>query len=161
MRLAPPQPERSGLTLLEVLVALSIFLIALIGIGQLLTLGGDRARDVADHGQAIQLCQTKLAEVVAGVVPLASQSNAPVEDDPAWQWSLDAEQGATTGLWNVTVRVSKRRPDGSRVEASLSQMILDPSIRGNNQNPNNTNNTGGTSASGQPSSGNTTGGSSP
>jgi type II secretion system protein I len=159
MTLAPAQPARSGLTLLEVLVALAIFLIALIGIGQLLTLGGDYARDVADQGHAIQLCQTKLAEVVAGVVPLTSQSNAPVEDDPAWEWSLDAEQGATTGLWNVTVRVSKRRSDGTRVEASLSQMILDPSIRGSNQNPNSTNNASGTGATGQSSSGNTTGGS--
>src|SRR5262249_46245586 len=92
---------RQGLSLLEVVVALTIFLFALGVIGRLVTMGGDQAFDVQQKGQASQLCQSKLAEVVAGVVPLQNQSEVPFDEDPQWLWSLDAEQGSVSGLWNV------------------------------------------------------------
>src|SRR5437870_288141 len=107
---------RPGISLLEVLIALAIFLLAVIGIGQLITLAGDRAVDVQQQAQAIQLCQSKLAEVVAGVVPVhPPQSNTPFEEDPSWEWALDSEQGSVAGLWNVTVRVSRQRPGGPQI----------------------------------------------
>jgi prepilin-type N-terminal cleavage/methylation domain-containing protein len=158
MKLAPRRPRRPGLSLLEVLVALAIFLISLVGIFQIITLGGDHARKVADQGHAIQVCQCKLAEVAAGALPLTSQAEAPVEDDPPWEWSLEAEQGSVTGLWNVTVKVFKRRPNGSRDEepaAVLTQMILDPAIRGNNMTS--TSNTNTTNSNATSNSGNSSG----
>jgi type II secretory pathway pseudopilin PulG len=118
------------LSLLEVLVAMAIFLFSLVAIGRLITIGGDQAVDVRQQGEAIQLCQSKLDEVRCGALPLTSQTDVPLEEDPNWLWTLDAEQGAAAGLWNVTVRVSRKGPDGSRLQASLSQMIIDPSIRG-------------------------------
>jgi general secretion pathway protein I len=122
---------RAGISLLEVLIALAIFLLALIGISQLVTLGTDRAQDVRRQAQAIQLCQAKMAEVAAGAVAVSSsQSNTPFDEDPTWEWSMDSEQGSVAGLWTVTIRVSRPRPDGSRIETSLCQMILDPSLRG-------------------------------
>jgi general secretion pathway protein I len=126
-----PSCRRHGLSLLEVLVALAVFLFALIAIGRLVTLGGDRALDVQRQSQAIHLCQSKLAEVMAGVVPLASQGDVPFDEDPSWTWSLDCEQNTTiTGLWNVTVSVTQKRSGNSKVECSLHQMVLDPSLRG-------------------------------
>ena len=123
--------NRAGLTLLEVLVALAIFLVSLIGIGQLITMGADRARDVQQQAESTRLCQSKLAEVVAGVVPVSSsQSSTPFDEDPNWEWSMDSEQGSVTGLYSITVHVSRSRRDGSRVETALSQMVLDPSLRG-------------------------------
>ncbi len=122
---------RHGLSLLEVLVALAVFLFALIAIGRLVTLGGDRALDVQRQSQAIHLCQSKLAEVMAGVVPLASQGDVPFDEDPSWTWSLDCEPNTTiSGLWNVTVSVTQKRSGNSKVECSLHQMVLDPSLRG-------------------------------
>jgi type II secretion system protein I len=118
------------MTLLEVLVALGIFLIALVGIVKLVSLGGEQARLVQLNAQATQLCQSKLAEVVAGVVPLSSQSDVPFDEDPDWLWSLDANQGDIAGLWKLTVRVSREQSDGSRIECSLDRMLLDPSLRG-------------------------------
>jgi general secretion pathway protein I len=126
----PAPGGRPGLSLLEVLVALAIFLISLIAIGQLITLGGERAVDGQQHGRAAQLCQSKLAEVVAGAVPLTSQSEVPFDEDPNWVWSLDCTQADAPGLWNVQVRVIRQRSDGTQVERSLSQMVLDPSLRG-------------------------------
>jgi type II secretion system protein I len=123
---------RGGLSLLEVLVALAIFLFSLVGIGKLITASGDRAQAVEEKALAIQMCQSKLAEVIAGAIPLSSQNDIPMdEDNPRWRWSMDAEQGSLNGLWNVTIRVSRPGPDGNPlVAASLSQMVLDPNLKG-------------------------------
>lgn len=129
MTLVTVQHPRRGLSLLEVLVALAIFLFALIVIGRLVTMGGDRAMDVQQLSRAIQLAQSKLGEVAAGVVSLTSQSEA-FPESPDWHWALDCQKGVANGLWTVTVRVTRDRPDGSHVETSLTQMILDPALKG-------------------------------
>src|SRR5262249_36413301 len=149
MKRASPS-SRPGLSLLEVLVALAIFLFALVGLGTLITLGGDRALDVRQQSWAIQRCQSKLAEVMVGAVPLSPQSDVPFEEDPDWHWSLEAEATGITGLWNVTVRVMRQRPDGSRVETSLTQLVPDPSLRGGSS-PASTPDTGASSPSASPS----------
>lgn len=161
---------RRGMTLLEVLVALGIFLIALVGIIKLVTLGGDQARQVQLNAQAAQLCQSKLAEVVAGVVPLTAQSEVPFDEDPDWLWSLDATQGDIAGLWKLTVRVTRQQSDGSHIECSLDRMLLDPSLRGStldaqnlaaNSANNSSSNSQGPSGSSTSTSGSTSGSGAP
>lgn len=121
---------RSAMTLLEVLVALGIFLMSLAALSHLVSIGGTTALEIQLQAQATQLCQAKLAEVAAGVVPLSGQSEVPFDEDPNWLWSVDAGQGNIAGLWKITVRVSRQRSDGSRIECSLDRMLLDPSLRG-------------------------------
>lgn len=125
-----PVQHRRGLSLMEVLIALTIFLFSLVAIGRLVVMSGDRALDVQQQSQAAQLCQTKLAEVLAGAVPLSSQSDVSFDEDPDYRWSLDAQSDATPNLWRVQVRVTRERPDGSKIECTLSQLVLDPSLRG-------------------------------
>jgi prepilin-type N-terminal cleavage/methylation domain-containing protein len=127
---APARSARRGLSLLEVLVALAIFLFSLIVVGRLVVMGADTALDVQYQSQAAQLCQSKMAEVMAGVVPLNPQNEVPFDEDPEWTWTLDCEQNNIAGLWNVTVKVSHLRGPGFKNECSLNQMMLDPSIRG-------------------------------
>ncbi len=123
--------SRPGISLLEVLVALGVFLLSLVAIFRLVTFASERAVDVHYESRALQLCQSKMAEAIAGVVPVSSpQSETPFDEDSDWSWSMDSEQGNVAGLWNVTVRVSRQRPDGSKMEVALSRMILDPSLRG-------------------------------
>ena len=127
----PATNSRPGLTLLEVIVALAIFLVALIGIGQLITMASDRAVETQQQGHAVQLCQTQLAKVAAGITPLQSQSDVPCEEDSEWNCTVNCEQDSSIqGLWRVQVQVSRQRADGTRIEASMSQFVLDPSIRG-------------------------------
>src|SRR5207244_12914614 len=122
--------NRRGFSLLEVIVALAIFLLGLVGIGQLITLGGDRALEVQQQSEAIQLCQSKMAEVIAGVVPLGSQGETPFDEDSDWKWSIDAEQqGDAANLWTVKISVSRSGPTGNKLEATLSQMVYDPQQR--------------------------------
>jgi type II secretion system protein I len=129
----PRITRRPGLTLLEVLIALAVFLLSLVALGRIVGYAGDRALDVQHRSRAAELCRSKLNEVQAGAVALSSQSDTPCDEDPDYRWSLDAEQGQVTGLWNVTVRVTCSRRGGSGVGATLSQMVLDPGVVGSTQ----------------------------
>jgi uncharacterized membrane protein YgcG len=159
-----------------VLISLTIFLLSMIAIGQLLINAGDQALYVKLQSQAVHLAQGKLAEVVAGAQPLTGQSDVPFEDDPDWQWALEVESDSVPGLSRVTVRVSRPRPDGGKVECALTQLVLDPALRGSTlatsgsssgssssssgSSTSGTGSTGGTSTSGQGTTG-TTGGTTP
>lgn len=123
--------KRQGLTILEVLVAVAIFLMAVVVIGQLLQMAGERAMEVRFQSEAAQLCQSKLAELSAGAIPFESQGDTPLEEDESWLCSVEAEQGNVVGVWKVRVSMARTRPDGARAEyCSVSQLILDPAARG-------------------------------
>src|SRR5947208_9569279 len=103
-----PSSPRRGLSLLEVLVALAIFLLSFVAIGRLVTLASDHAIELQQQSQATRLAQSKLNEVLCGALTLESAEGS-FDEDADWQWSVDAEQG-TAGLWTVTVTV--KRPGG-------------------------------------------------
>jgi hypothetical protein len=109
---------------------LSIFVAALVVVGRLVTWGSELALQSQLRSDAAQLCQTKLAEVRAGVEPLTSQHDMPFEDSPDWRWDLACEpQNGVPNLWQVQVRVS--RAQGTKpIEITLSQWMLDPRSRG-------------------------------
>lgn len=147
MRPAPHVRPRRGVTLLEVLASLTIFLISFTIIGGLISLAADRAIDVQYESLAAQMCQSKLNEVAAGVVPLQSASGS-IEEDPEWNWALEATQASNvTNLWTVTVRVYRPLPTGGEISVTLAAMIMDPSIRGNASDKPATSDTGTTTSS--------------
>src|SRR5262249_3657660 len=148
--------RRPGLSLLEVLVALTIFLFSIVAIGRLVVLGSDQALEVEFQSEAVQIAQSRLVEVTIGSIALESQSEVAVEDSP-WFWSLDCEANdSVANLWNVTVRVSRKRPDGNMQDyCSLSQLILDPAQRGSSFDAASTSST--SSSSGSTSTNPTTG----
>jgi type II secretion system protein I len=125
---------RRGISLIEVLSALAIFLFSLIAIGHLISQSVNRADEIQMESQAARLCESKLAEVVAGIQPMSS-SEGSFDEDPDWNWSIEADQGTVAGLWNVTVTVHKALSDGSRVEFALNQAVLDPAVRGSSFDP--------------------------
>jgi type II secretory pathway pseudopilin PulG len=124
---------RPALTLMEVLVSLAIFLLSLAALARLVTFAGERAQEAQFRSQATLYCLSQLAEVEAGSIALGSQGETELEDDPDYNWSMDAAQGQAAGLWNVTVRVSRKAPNGPSVTVSLSKMVLDPSAVGSTQ----------------------------
>ena len=107
------------MTLLEVVVAMAIFLISLIAIYQLSSIGTDRAMDVKILSRASMLCQSKLAEVMVGVEPLTSNGYTSFANEANMQWKMDATQGEVTGLWNVKISVRTELPTGRIVEAAI------------------------------------------
>ena len=123
------------MTLLEVLTALAIFLMAMVVFGEMIVHNGQLARDIQRQNLATCLCKSKLQEVISGAVPLTSQGDAAFDEEPDYTWSLDADNGAVDGLWNVTVRVTYKSADATAdpIHCSLTQMVLDPSIEGSTQ----------------------------
>jgi len=120
-----------GLSLLEVLVALTVFVIAFVILGHLITWGGKWAQESQLRSEAVQLCQTKLAEVRAGAEPLTPQHGMPFAESPAWLWDLECEQqNSVPNLWQVQVRVSRADAGSSPFELTLTQWLLDPRSRG-------------------------------
>jgi Tfp pilus assembly protein PilV len=137
--------KRPALSLLEVIIAMAIFLMAVVVIGQLVTMGGERALEVDQQSEATMLCQSKLSELASGALPLSSQSDQAFDEAPDYKYSIDCSQNNVSNLWNVTVTVMRERSDGTKIQTTLSQMLLDPSVRGSSQDT--------VSISGTPSSG--------
>jgi len=148
---------RSGLTLLEVLVSVAIFLFSLVALSQLMSMATERAREVQAQSRAVRLAQSKLNEVAAGVVAVNSSSSGTFDpEEPDWQWSVDSESDSTAAnLWKVNVRVWRDRLDGTTVETTLAQYIFDPTQRGTitqqQQNQQSTTDQGSTSSGSSPS----------
>lgn len=134
----PRITSRSGLTLLEVVFAMAIFLFAMLAIWQLLTFATDRAREVKLQAYTSLRCQGKLNEAMAGAEPLSSTDYTPYEDEASkalqLQWKMDATE-MMTGVYEVRVSVKAVYAGERFVESSLSQIILDPAKRGSTNDP--------------------------
>jgi general secretion pathway protein I len=122
---------RPGLTLIEVLVALAIFLLSLTAISRLVTFAGQRALDARRTEEAARLARSKFSEVFAGVVPLQSSDDTPFDEDPDYSWSLTADSASLSDLWVVSVTVKRKGDQGPGF--TLREFMLDPTVRGSTQ----------------------------
>ncbi len=129
--------RRRAVTLLEVLVSVLLALILVGSVGTLATFSTDRAIEMEQQTQATLLCQSKMAQVMTGVVPMQNAEWDPLPDDlsegdgPRWKGAMTVENMVTnTGLYKVKITVS-REISGAKIEAELSQIVFDPAQRGN------------------------------
>jgi uncharacterized membrane protein YgcG len=149
---------------LEVLTALAIFVMAMGVFASIYLRNGQIAAAVRRQNLATRLCQSKLHEVVAGVVPMTSQDDTPFDEEPDYTWSLEADNGPTDGLWLVTVSVKRTGSDENAPDqCTLTQMVLDPSTVGSNEDvvpvtSSTTTNGGSSSGTGSSGTGSTTSG---
>ena len=104
--------ERKGLSLLEAIIAIGIFIGAMAMIGQLLN-SGLRMIDIGERDtMALLRCESKMEEIVAGIVPInAEMPKEPIPDreDPRWRSRVIVEPTSVEGLVKVTVTVGYRR----------------------------------------------------
>ena len=121
--------HRPGLSLLEVLVSLAIFLLSLVAIASLVDFGSERAMAAAMQTAGVRLAQSKLAEVEAGVISASTSDNGMFEDEPEWNYSVEPGSATIPNVYPVTVRVW-REVAGRRYEVVLTQMIYDPAQMG-------------------------------
>lgn len=118
------RPPRHGITLLEVLVSLAIFLLSLGAISTLVGMGSEAALDATVQNTGARLAQSKMAEVEAGLVSPASGGSGTCDDEPGWSWSVESGSSPAPNLYPVTVRVWKVIR-GERREVVLNQMVYD------------------------------------
>ena len=127
---APGRFVRSGLSLLEVLLSLAIFMIALAAIAILIDTGSQNAADAAGISVATRLAQSKMAETEAGVIAVSTGGSGVFEgDDAAWSWEVTSAATGVTNTYDVTVRVF--RTQGRPLEVNLYQTLFDPALMNN------------------------------
>lgn len=146
---------RRGISLLEVLLAMSVFLIALTGIAALVDIGSDRALETYLQNTGTRLAQSKMAEVEAGAISVLDGGTGSCDDEPGWQWAVEPGTAEVPNVYPVTVRVWKE-VRGVRHEVALHQMVFDPAQMGTSAEAQPPMTTGSASGSGTGSS--TTGG---
>lgn len=101
----PDTRGRSGITLLEVLIALAIFLGAITVIGQIINTGSQAAIAAQQQAEAVRRCETVLAETLAGSIAMQDSSGS-FEDDPDWSWSVAVLEGPHVDLLSLEVVVT-------------------------------------------------------
>lgn len=122
--------RRSGLSLLEVVLALVIFLVAMVGINQLTSVGSRSALTAKWNTEAAIRAETKMNELVAGVVELESVEDelfSDADSDARWKWSLQVEPAEIEGLLDLTVTVTHLSGLGDvDLTYSLRRFMRDP-----------------------------------
>jgi prepilin-type N-terminal cleavage/methylation domain-containing protein len=120
---------RRGLSLLEVILALSILGVSLAVIGELIRLG-TKAGEVARNDTESQLlCESLINEIAAGAQLPEVVTDAPLDELGEWVYSVETQPVDQAGL--IAVRVSVRLADASPSGPpafSLTRWIVDPGV---------------------------------
>ena len=163
--IAPRQrrPLRSGLTLLEVMLAIAIFGMALVAIGELIRIGSVSAAAARDLTEAQRQCHNVMAEVSAGIIPPDATSDTPVEAAEEWLYTIESEplEEQAGMLW---VSVTVKQDPAIYVKPAtftLVRWMADPAAAETTETESSTPGSSSTPSSSTPSSGGASGASSP
>lgn len=123
---------RRAFSLLEVILALAILAGAVAVLSEVASSGLRQARITQDLTRAQFLCESKLAEISAGLVPAESHAEAHFEAEEAadaseWLYTIRVTSAGETDLLAVAVTVRHERTDRRLpVEFSLVRWMVDP-----------------------------------
>jgi len=114
---------------MEVMLALAIFGMSMVAIGQLLRIGVYSATRARDITTAQILAESKMNEVATGLLAAGPVSNAQFEFEPEWQYSIEMQQSDLQGLLavRITVQRSVEYPDAASTYV-LNRWIIDPGV---------------------------------
>jgi general secretion pathway protein I len=125
----PRRTRRNAFTLLEVILALAILVGSLAIIGELTDQGLVGARRAATLAEAQLICESKLAEVAAGLLPATAVGPVPLETDPAWNYTIAVVPQLDVGLISVQVTVAENLPPEQRpTDFTLVRWMIDPIV---------------------------------
>jgi hypothetical protein len=112
------------------MLALAILGLALAAIGELMRIGLRNAEKARDLTTAQILCETKVAEIVTGLIPAVSVSAAPIVDAGSgndWQYTIETQPVGQPGLLAVRVTVQQNPEYASRPASfALVRWMIDP-----------------------------------
>ena len=126
-----PRLVRSGLTLLEVLLAIAIFGMALVAIGELIRIGGVNAAAARDLTEAQRHSSNVMSEVSAGIIPPDATTDTPIQGYEGWLYSIESEPlEEQEGMLRVTVKVSQDPSQNSKpLTFTLVRWMTDPAAK--------------------------------
>ncbi len=126
---AQTRRRRSGLTLFELLLALAIFVTSLAALAQLINAGSRAAIEGQLQTEAIVRCESKLAEVLAGVEFIENTSDTAFADDTDWTWSLAVQPSPVPDLIDLKMTVSHQGNSALASSSySLRRYVRDPRL---------------------------------
>ena len=139
-----PSQRRSGLSLLEVVLALVILAMSIVAIGQLMAIGGQQSVTAMQQSRGQLYAQSLLDSVAVGILPMQSTGWTGIESDIEWEYTLEIEDNTLQGLKAVTAIVrpvpQQSAPAGtsnnnatSPSTVSLRRWILDPTFVAKNK----------------------------
>ena len=116
-------PQREGITLLEIVLALSLMAIAMTLLAQLVYIGNRAARDARDLSKAQLYCESVVSEVVVGIMTPDSVSLSPLDADPDWLYSIDVGTTSSETLSAVRVTVQQNTESARPATFTMTQWI--------------------------------------
>lgn len=115
---------RRGFSLLEVLLATTILLGAVVVLGELSRLALHNATAARNHTRGAELCARTMAEIVAGIRPAAATTEQPFLDEPTWRFAVELLPCDTPGLSCVEVKCRQEVPENKRpIEVRLARWV--------------------------------------
>ncbi|MDO1558585.1 type II secretion system minor pseudopilin GspI [Brevundimonas sp. 2R-24] len=113
--------DRQGFSLIELLVALAVFSLAVVA---LLNLTGESARTAAEletRALASVVAENRAVEAVTGLAPLVLGQEEGVEQAAgrAWRWTRITSGTPEPGLYRVDIRVQAQGRPGSAAEVKV------------------------------------------
>jgi len=115
--------RRSGLTLIEILLASVILAGALAALSQQNATGVEAALRSQLETEAAVQCQSKLNRLLAEGVPAGDVTDQPVDHDERWRWSARIGPSDYAGLKWLTVTVHQNGRNKAISTFSLSRMF--------------------------------------
>ncbi|MEZ6073786.1 MAG: hypothetical protein R3C10_26785 [Pirellulales bacterium] len=103
-----------GFTLLEVMLASTILLGAVIVLGELAHLGIRNAAAARDLTTAEFLCRGTMNEITSGILPADEVESAVVTSAPGWVYSVEVVPLEHAGLSSLRVTVAQDLPEEKR-----------------------------------------------
>lgn len=119
---------RKGFTLLEVILALTIFVGSIAVLSRLIIVGVENAEMADWQSQAWLIAESRWAEIESGVRSLSDSGPFPVDEMPGWEWTFQLESMSMPALYRVTLAVRKQEQGpipGPSIE--LSRFLFDDS----------------------------------
>ena len=126
-RLEVTATNRSGLTLLEVILSTAIFLGALTAILQVMRIGHESRLSARLDAECALRCESMLGQLISGMMPLSSDSG-PFEDNENWVYTIEVEDGALTDLLMVSVTVEHMANEQPNAALTLNRLMRDPQL---------------------------------
>lgn len=124
-----PGVRPNGMTLLEVVIALALFFAAMSAISEILRMGSESAIKAQLRAEASLLGESKLNELVAGILPLQAATQQAFEGSPQWTWTLTVEDDLDVTIKRLQLTVNHLTAAGqSDHEVKFARLLRDPSL---------------------------------
>ena len=108
-----PSAARSGMTLLEILLAGAILAIAIAALEQQTYVGVQASLRSQMQSEAATRARSVMHQLQAGILPMESSPFIPLDDDQRWLCSVTVDRHPQLGLKRLVVRVRRATsPDG-------------------------------------------------